>query len=234
MQASIDDLECGALAHYEELSKGAHSWLSTIPHAIRFYFDAKRKAALPEIGTHTDHPLRHFDRTCPACTEGDTVCPTCGEFSNTAKDQKIDRLERLLADHRDNGRRLMEAADGWKAEAEHLRGIKRALEYAQRELAEARATIKAHEAVRDACFEALPECQAWGEVPGHIEELKRAVSTSGPTVKDSLTVQSAIEVCPNCDTTMPEGCEGMFKKDGAACLLNRTSAFSANGTAIHA
>lgn len=29
---------------------------------------------------------------------GETVCPACGEFSNTAKDQKIDRLERELAE----------------------------------------------------------------------------------------------------------------------------------------
>lgn len=35
----------------------------------------KATAPLPETGTHTDHPLRHFDRTCPACTEGDTPRP---------------------------------------------------------------------------------------------------------------------------------------------------------------
>jgi hypothetical protein len=32
-----------------------------------------------------------------------------------------------------------------------------------------------------------------------------------------------VEVCPNCDCPMPEGCEGQFKDDGVSCLLNRTA-----------
>lgn len=49
--------------------------------------------------------------------------------------ERVIELERELAEHRDNGRRLMEAADGWKAEAERLRGIERALERANEEIA---------------------------------------------------------------------------------------------------
>ena len=41
----------------------------------------------------------------------------------------------------------------------------------ERENADLAAQIKAHEAVRDACFEALPECQVWGDVPWHIADL---------------------------------------------------------------
>ena len=29
-------------------------------------------------------------------------------------------------------------------------------------------------------------------------------------------------VCPNCETAMPLGCGGIFKKDGQHCLLNKT------------
>lgn len=28
-------------------------------------------------------------------------------------------------------------------------------------------------------------------------------------------------VCHNCDTAMPEGCGGLFRDDGQACMLNR-------------
>lgn len=28
------------------------------------------------------------------------------------------------------------------------------------------------------------------------------------------------DVCPNCDTALPEGCGGVFRDDGAACRLN--------------
>lgn len=54
----------------------------------------------------------------------------CREMGDHAR-----QLERELAEHRDNGRRLMEAADGWKAEAERLRGVERALERANEEIA---------------------------------------------------------------------------------------------------
>lgn len=55
-ETPLDDLERSALAHYEELSNKACHWLSTIPMAIRFYFDAKRKAAapVPECGRSFD------------------------------------------------------------------------------------------------------------------------------------------------------------------------------------
>lgn len=49
------------------------------------------------------------------------------------------------------------------------RAARLAIEESTRDL---RAEVQAHEAVRDACFEALPECQVWGDVPGHIAELR--------------------------------------------------------------
>lgn len=48
-QASIDDLERGALEHYDQISNKACHWMNTIPRAIKFYFDAQRKAAQAEI-----------------------------------------------------------------------------------------------------------------------------------------------------------------------------------------
>lgn len=60
----------------------------------------------PESGTHTDHPLRHFDRTCPACTEGDTPrtdAPAC-DFKHRLlcprdawQTARIEQLERHCA-----------------------------------------------------------------------------------------------------------------------------------------
>lgn len=32
--------------------------------------------------------------------------------------------------------------------------------------------------------------------------------------------QPEVEVCDNCGTAMPEGCQGRFNNDGAACRLN--------------
>lgn len=48
-ETPLDDLERMALEHYGEVSSKAHCWMNTIPNAIRFYFDAKRKAAVPEL-----------------------------------------------------------------------------------------------------------------------------------------------------------------------------------------
>ena len=47
----------------------------------------------------------------------------------------LEACERRCAELHANGERLKEAADGWKAEAERLRGIERALEDANRRLA---------------------------------------------------------------------------------------------------
>ena len=43
-QTPIDDLERDALAHYEDVSLKARHWMSVIPRAIRFYYDAQRRA----------------------------------------------------------------------------------------------------------------------------------------------------------------------------------------------
>jgi len=46
----------------------------------------------------------------------------------------------------------------------------------QAEIDRLRATVEAHEVVRDACFVALPECQVWGDVPGYIAELRNTLN----------------------------------------------------------
>ena len=87
-ETPLDDLERSALAHYEELSGKACQWLSTIPHAIRFYFDAKRKdaAARPSLGT----PSESLDRLqteaerWAACVAGDGS--TCSAAAKALRD----------------------------------------------------------------------------------------------------------------------------------------------------
>lgn len=58
-EASLDDLERGALAHYEDVSSKAHHWSNVVPRAIRFYFDAQRKAKapLPELQRIEQEPV---------------------------------------------------------------------------------------------------------------------------------------------------------------------------------
>jgi hypothetical protein len=42
------------------------------------------------------------------------------------------------------------------------------------------------------------------------------------SIKDILMIKiSKSEHCYNCGTNLPEGCNGIFKKDGDACLLNK-------------
>lgn len=41
-----------------------------------------------------------------------------------------------------------------------------------------------------------------------------------PSPLATPTLQVTI-ICSNCGTKMPGGCDGIFKKDGRACLLNR-------------
>lgn len=42
---------------------------------------------------------------------------------------------------------------------------------------------------------------------------------------EERVIREISEICPNCDSPMPEGCGGTFAKtDGASCLLNRREA----------
>lgn len=51
--------------------KGVHGEFYPCKPDIFWKTYERATAPLPETGTHTDHPLRHFDRTCPACTPAD-------------------------------------------------------------------------------------------------------------------------------------------------------------------
>ena len=53
-EASIDDLERGALQHYEEISDKACHWSSAIPRAIKFYYAAQRAAPSDTRRTYED------------------------------------------------------------------------------------------------------------------------------------------------------------------------------------
>lgn len=60
----------------------------------------------------------------------------------------------------------------------------------------------------------------------HGETIRKAIAPGKPG--DVVTVKipadkPAAEVCPNCDTALPEGCGGLFKDDGEACWLNRAA-----------
>ncbi len=48
VQASLDDLERGALQHYEEVSAKSHSWMNVIPKAIKAYYAAQRSETAPK------------------------------------------------------------------------------------------------------------------------------------------------------------------------------------------
>lgn len=60
----LADLRKGALEHYEKVSMNACDWLSTIPRAINFYFDAQEAApaaALPSAPLTEDAAIAgHF------------------------------------------------------------------------------------------------------------------------------------------------------------------------------
>ena len=36
--------------------------------------------------------------------------------------------------------------------------------------------VEAHETIRDLCFQALPDCPLWGDIPGEIAELKNRLA----------------------------------------------------------
>lgn len=165
-------------------------------------------AALPEIGTHTDHPLRHFDRTCPACTEGDTP-RTDAEARAEAVIAAAERVSHLpselcdfireqaalLTEHRDNGRRLMESADGWKAEAERLRGIERALERANEEIASRSASVPETGSIEDVRAKLLKSIEREQELEARLASKTRDADhffqLSGRYLEELNALQSA-------------------------------------------
>ncbi len=61
----------------------------------------------------------------------------------------------------------------------------------QAEIDRLRATVEAHEVVRDACFVALPECQVWGDVPGYIDELRRVNAEMRNALNNLVDVMQA-------------------------------------------
>lgn len=77
------------------------------------------------------------------------------------------------------------------------------------EVARLRATLKA---VLDAVHEGRLVC-GQTEAQGYIA----ALLESGEV---ALLGRPKEPVCGNCDTAMPDGCGGLFKRDGAACMLN--------------
>ena len=53
------------------------------------------------------------------------------------------------------------------------------------------------------------------EAADEIERLREALEKIAPTDKPKKIV------CPNCDSTLPEGCGGIFRNEGKACWLNK-------------
>lgn len=109
-----------------------------------------------------------------AAPQGETPCDSYGQVGTRCDPS----LPPALA--APTPRQIVDAA-----RAEHWRAIEQGsiiagsldgwslAEKALSENADLRSQVTAHEAVRDACFEALPECQVWGDVPGHITALRQ-------------------------------------------------------------
>lgn len=67
---------------------------------------------------------------------------------------------------------------------------------------------------------------AWLNDPCRLSStLYRAMLAAAPV----LTAQPQASVCPNCDTELPEGCGGLFRKDGDSCWLNLAQPQSKRG-----
>lgn len=48
-----------------------------------------------------------------------------------------------------------------------------------------------------------------------------AAAMPGDCWKELMAEVNNEEICHNCGTAMPEGCGGLFRKDGDECMLNR-------------
>jgi len=53
----------------------------------------------------------------------------------------------------------------------------------------------------------------------YIAKLERRVAALPEREPSAMSGQAKL-VCQNCDTALPEGCSGLFRKDGEACALN--------------
>lgn len=86
------------------------------------------------------------------------------------------------------------------------------------------------------CLEKQGEDNIWRTAKEAREEIERlrgalrmiesqavliGVNECSRLAKDALTDKPGKIVCPNCDSTMPDGCGGIFSNEGKACWLNK-------------
>lgn len=93
--------------HWDEVGgisfpKGGHhpSWtVPSDPDKLTAFVDERRAAGAEAI--HNDHPLRHYDRTCPACNHGVPVHPAPGSepFERWRKELRACVVQLLYVAH---------------------------------------------------------------------------------------------------------------------------------------